>query len=389
MKLTGILFSILISSAYVFGQSPDSLQYQFKNAVEHYRFDDAINSGEDWVEFDSTNINAHYKLSRVYLQKGRIAEAEASLNKALSIDSTHIPTLNQLAKLYRKSDRLAASLDVYEKLMLTDTVNSYYPREAAELAYPQQQLNKAFHYYQLCLNLDTTSIPCYLGLSKMHMDLKSYSTADSLLALALEIDSLNINVRLLTAQLHMRKESYQQVVDILEPIFGQSKPPLYAYRYYGIALYHVGEYMKAMEVLTELSNLDNELDYPHYYKGLCMTELNQLDYAEVQFRQAVNKSYSPNMPLYYEQLGKNQQAQNKHADAIKNLRMARKFSNDPELDYYLALSYDAYYADKIMALELFETFVESQDTIVTNESIYARSRADEILKELHFEKGQD
>jgi len=389
MKLLGTLLSLLLGTLILHAQSVDSIQYEFSEAVELYKLDDALTLGERWAEADSTNINAYYKLSRVYLQKGRIKDAEESLHRALLIDSTHVPTLNQLAKLYRNSDRLAASLGVYENLMLTDTVNAYYPREAAELAYPQQQLNKAFHYYQLCLHLDSASIPCYLGLAKMHMDLKSYQTADSLMAAALEIDSLSINVRLLTAQLHMRMESYQKVVDILEPIFEDAAPPLYSYRYYGIALYHVGDYLKSMEMMTELSNRDNELDYPHYYKALCMTELNQLDYAEVQFRQAVNKSYSPNMSLYFEQLGKNQQAQNKHEKAIENLRMARRFSNDPELDYYLALSYDAYYADKTMALELFEVFVESQDTIVTNQSIYARSRADEIIKELHFEKGQD
>ena len=388
MKLAGLLFFLFLSSCLL-GQSSDSLQYQFNNAVENYKFDDAINYGEGWVELDSTNINAHYKLSRVYLQKGRVSEAEESLNKALSIDSTHIPSLNQLAKLYRRADRLAEALEVYENLMLTDTLNPYYPREAAELAYPQQRLNKAFHYFRLCLYLDSTSTPCFLGLAKMNMDLKMYDEADSLLSLAIQLDSSSTNVRLLTAQLHMRTESYQRVVDILEPIFKDSDPPLYAYRYYGIGLYHVSDYMKSMEVMTELSNRDNELDYPHYYKALCMMELNQLDYAEVQFRQAVNKSYSPNMSLYYEQLGRNQQAQNKHEEAIENLRMARRFSNDPELDYYLALSYDAYYADKEMALELFEAFVESQDTIVTNESIYARSRADEILKELHFKKGQE
>jgi tetratricopeptide (TPR) repeat protein len=389
MKLPGIVFSLFLTCTALWGQQRDSIQLKFDNAFENYKFDEAILYGNEWIEKDSSDIKAYYQLSTAYLQKGRTRDAERTLNKALAIDSTHIPTLNQLAKLYRRTDQFARALDVYETLMLTDTLNSYYPREAAELAYPQQQLNKAFHYYQLCLYLDSASVPCYLGLAKLHMDLRMYDKADSLMAEAFKVDSSNINVRLLTAQIHMRMESYQKVVDILEPIFEDANPPLYSYRYYGIALYHTGDYLKSMEVMTALSNMDNELDYPHYYKALCMTELNQLDYAEVQFRQAVNKSYSPNMALYFEQLGKNQQAQNKHKEAIENLRMARKFSNDPELDYYLGLSYDVYYADKSMALELFEAFVESQDTVVTNESIYARSRADEIIKELHFEKGKE
>jgi len=389
MKLTGTFFAFFLGFAVLLGQPIDTIKLKFNEAIENYRFDEAIEFGNEWIEKDSSEIKAFYQLSTAYLQKGRTKDAERTLNRALAIDSTHIPTLNQLARLYRRSDQFAKALDIYETLMLADTVNSYYPREAAELAYPQQQLNKAFHYYQICLYLDSASVPCYLGLAKLHMDLKMYDKADSLMTEALKVDSSNINVRLLTAQIHMRMESYQKVVDILEPIFEVSDPPLYAYRYYGIALYHVGDYLKSMEILTELSNLDNELDYPHYYKGLCMMELNQTEYAEVQFRQAVNKSYSPNMPLYFEQLGKNQQAQHKHKEAIENLRMARKFSNDPELDYYLALSYDEYYADKTMALELFEEFIESQDTVVTNQSIYARSRADEIIKELHFEKGKE
>ena len=263
-----VLFAFLSSWVIAYGQTSDSLQIKFEDAIENYQFDSAINYGCQWAELDSTNITAHYKLSRAYLQKGILQKAEESLKQALSLDSTHIPTMNQLARLYRKSDRYAEALSVYEQLMLTDSLNAYYPREAAELAYPQQQLNKAFHYYRICLYLDSMSIPCYLGLAKMHMDLKSYETADSLLAEGLKIDSSNVNVRLLTAQVHMRMESYDKVVEILQPLFDQVEPPLYAYRYYGIALYHVGDYLKSLEVMTELSNHDNELDYPHYYSRL-------------------------------------------------------------------------------------------------------------------------
>jgi tetratricopeptide (TPR) repeat protein len=86
-------------------------------------------------------------------------------------------------------------------------------------------------------------------------------------------------------------------------------PPLTAIRYAGISLYHLGRYEEAIEVLRTLSNVLNELDYPHYYMGLCMEKLGQIDMAEVQYGQAVNKALSGNLGTYYERLGLMQQTE--------------------------------------------------------------------------------
>ncbi|HKK39531.1 MAG TPA: hypothetical protein VJ949_08940, partial [Cryomorphaceae bacterium] len=107
--------------------------------------------------------------------------------------------------------------------------------------------------------------------------------------------------------------------------------------------------------------------------------------ATVQYGQALNKAPSGNRGTYYERLGLMHQESGDHKEAIESFRMAKKFSARNIINFHLAKSYDVYYEDQKIALDMFETFITQEDTIESPEKAYAAARVSQLKKERHFE----
>ena len=353
--------------------------------MENGQIKTAIIIGEKWTLNESENIDAYYLTAKALVKKGRKKEAIENLNRALEIDSTHVPSLLASAELLKASNGNA--LKVYEELIIINPTNAYFYREAAESAVQSQKFDKALAYYSLAYQNDSLDIITVTGFAKLLLDFKQYSDADSLLSRALELDPLNQFSRLTKAKLAFDLEKWDGAIGWLDPLMNDS-PPLMALRYQGISLYQLGRYQEAIDILRNLSNIRNDLDYPHYYMGLCMEKLGQTDMATVQYGQALNKALSGNLGTYYERYGLMQQESGDHKEAIESFLMAKKFSEKNILTFHLAKSYDVYYQDSKAALELFETFIAMEGNDQSLEKTYAESRVSQLIKDRHF-KGQE
>lgn len=383
MKQLFTLFSFFFLVTSLLAQQEDSDFYrQFSTAMENGQIQTAIVIGEKWKLNESRNINAYYLTAKALIKKGRTKEAIDNLNSALQIDSTHVASLLASAELLTASN--SDALDLYEQLIIINPTNAYFYREAAESALRSRKLDKALAYYSLAYQNDSLDLIILTGFAKLLLDFRQYNDADSLLNRALAIDPSNRFSRLTKAKLAFDSENWEGAIKWLDPLM-MDNPPLLAMRYTGISLYQLGRYQEAIEMLRTLSNIANKLDYPHYYMGLSMEKLGQIDMASVQYGQALNKALSGNLGTYYERLGLMQQAGNEHKEAIESFRMAKKFSARNILNYHLAKSYDAYYQDSKAALEMFETYIAQEDTLESLEKTYAENRISQLKKDRHFE----
>jgi|GEM_PF-4671297 len=382
MKPALTFFSFLLFVLSTFAQEDSSDFYrQFSSAMENGQIQTAISIGEKWKLRESENINAYYLTAKALVKKGRKKEAIENLNEALKIDSTHVPSLLASAELLKASNGHA--LEIYEELIIINPTNAYFYREAAESAVETWKLDKALAYYSLAYQNDSLDIITVTGFAKLLLDLRQYNDADSLLNRALELDPSNRFSRLTKAKLAFDSENWEEAISWLEPLMVEN-PPLMAMRYTGISLYHLARYQEAIDILRALSNTVNELDYPHYYMGLCMEKMGQIEMARVQYGQALNKALSGNLGTYYERIGLMQQANGEHKKAIESFRMAKHFSMKNMLNFHLAKSYDVYYQDSKAAIDMFETFIAQEDTITSPEKTYAESRVDQLEKDRHF-----
>ncbi|MFT5596480.1 MAG: tetratricopeptide (TPR) repeat protein [Flammeovirgaceae bacterium] len=384
MKNFLAVFSLLLFFLQASAQNTSSDFYsRYVAAMESGQIQTAISIAQEWKEQDKSDINPFYFSAKALAKKGRKKEAFENLEQALGIDSTHIPSLIAIAELSKKSSNTDA-LVIYEKLIVINPSNAYFYREAAESAVEVQKFDKAIAYYSLAYQFDSLDLITITGFAQLLLDFQQHADADSLLNRALHIDPPNRFARLTKAKLGFAAEEWEEVLKWVEPLMSDT-PPLTAMRYAGISLYHLGRYEEAIEVLRTLSNVLNELDYPHYYMGLCMEKLGQIDMATVQYGQALNKALSGNLGTYYERLGLIQQESRNHKEAIDSFLMAKKFSGRNIMNFYLAKSYDVYYQDQKIALNMFETFIAQEDTLKNSEKEYAESRVDQLKKDLHFD----
>ncbi len=384
---TAILFFFIIDL-----YSQDSTGYWqeiYQEAGKNYRFDVAINAAENWVKADTSNTNALFELSSIYSKAGLQDKAQQTLQALLLIDSLHIPGLIQLARLHAATNNPDAALNTYEKLMAADSTNPYFVKKAAGILLNQKKREiRTYDYMDKALALNPKDINLRIEAARFYMDMRAYYPADTHLAEALLIDSTHQAARLVSAQSAFLQKDYDHVVDLLKGFDSDSDYFLVAARYYGISLFKLEDYSRAIEIFKSIAMLDEKVDYPYYYSGLSYLKLEKTSEAINAFETAIEKATSPNLAMYYQQLGQAQKSDGQFEKAISNLRQAQFLNEDKDILFQLAESYDSFYADKTVALKMYANYLEL-DTIENENTIYARSRMDEIGKEFHFQKKRE
>jgi tetratricopeptide (TPR) repeat protein len=382
-----VLIAILLSP--ILSQGQDSAAYwksEYVKYAEEYRISEALRCAEKWVKSDSLDQTAWFELSKAYLQKGKVAAAERTLQKLLKTDTSNVAALNQLARLQMANNQNDAAIVTFERLMAIDSTNPYYTKKAAEL-YVQSPTRPwmARKYYDKTLELDSLDLGAYLGLAQFWMDGGAFYPADLLLTKALEIDSTSQAARILAAKSAHLQDDPEDVIRLLEGRTFDAGYIVQAARYYGISLYKTGAYQDAIDAIAMVPMVDPEADYPHYYTGLCHLALGNPSEAAEEFELAVEKATSPNLMMYHKMLGGAYQQTGDHKNAITHLRQAEFLGSESDLLYNLAVSYDAFYADKSMAINTFTSYLET-DTTDSERAQYARERVKTLQSELHFKE---
>jgi tetratricopeptide (TPR) repeat protein len=363
----------------------DSLAANFAEAMEHYRIGEAIAIAEQRLSADSSNPSHTLDLVGAYTLAGLREEAIASLEAGLARDSSHTLLWFKLARLRENEDNPVAAVMAYQALFETDSTNVYFYGRAAAFARKIGFGGQARFWYERCIALEPENIDPYLNLAEAEMEMRAFYLADNRIAQALSLDSLYPKALFLAGKSANLQQDHPDADHYFAKLFASGGGTALAARYYGISLYHLQRYPEAIEMMQILIDEAPDLDFPHYYRGLCYRGMGDLAQAEIEFEKAIGKIKKDNLALYHEQLGLLYQMQEKHGEAIKQLQMARNLKSGSDQLYHLALSYEVWYADKTVALRTYEAYLEVADSSADERWNYARSRRDALVKEAHFE----
>lgn len=352
--------------------------------MAHYRISEAVAIGEQRLAADSSDQSLVLDLVSAYSRAGMREEAVSCLESGLARDSTQAVLWFKLARLRENDDNPNGALQAYRALFKNDSTNSYFYGRAAAFSRKIGYMWLATLWYEKVIEFDPGKVDPYLAKAETQMEMRAFYPADQTIARALAIDSLHPRALFLAGKSANLQQDHPDADRHFTKLFAQGDTSALAARYYGISLYHLGRYDESIAMMQILLDEAPDLDFPHYYKALAYKESGNPEAAEKEFRKAIEKVKKDNLATYFEQLGLLYQEREKHPEAIKHLQTARNLNADPEGLFHLAVSYDAYYADKSVALRTFEAYLENADSTAQDHFQYAESRRDQLIKENHF-----
>lgn len=385
MKHTVFSLALLLITGVCLAQG-DSLSTRFAEAMAHYRISDAVAIGAQRLATDSSHQGHLLDLVTAYGMAGMRDEAMACLEAGLERDSSQTLLWFKLARLRENEENPQKAVQAYQMLFRHDSSNTYFYGRAAAYARKIGFGWQARNWYERQIALEPANIEPYLHLAEAEMEMRAFYFADQSIARALQIDSLYPRTLFLAGKSANLQQDHTDADRYFSKLFAQGKGTALAARYYGLSLYHLKRYEASIEMMQMLIEEARDLDFPHYYRGLCYREMGETALAEKEFQTAIAKINKDNLATYHEQLGLLYQAQDKHGEAIKQLQMARNLKAGTDQLYHLALSYEAWYADKAVALRTYEAFLEVADSSEDARWDYARSRRDALMKQKHFDQ---
>jgi len=383
---TVLIFAAFLISPRLHGQQ-DSLSALFAEAMAHYRTAEAVDIGEQRLGADSSDQSLVLDLVSAYSRAGMREEAVSCLESGLAYDSTQAVLWFKLARLRENDDNPKKAVQAYHALFKNDSTNSYFYGRAAAFSRKIGYMWLATTWYEKVIGLDPDKVEPYLAKAETQMEMRAFYPADQTIARALKIDSLHPRTLFLAGKSANLQQDHTDADFYFTKLFAQGDGSALAARYYGLSLYHLKRYPESIDMMQVLIDEAPDLDFPYYYRGLCYREMGEDDLAEKAFQKAIDLIQKDNLATYHEQLGLLYQSQNKHRQAIHHLQTARNLGEDPDRIYHLAISYDAFYADKSVALRTYEAYLETADSTAEARTNYARSRRDALLKEAHFQQG--
>jgi len=379
-------YLILCFSSLAFvatSQSTDSIFHlqtkliiEADSLIRNYKFEKALNL---LAKGDTLNIDILLRIGQCNFRLGASEAAIRPYERILKMDSTNLSALNQLGQLYARDGDFGKAFTSFAQLIKLDPTNSYYYRQAGSMASRLEDKTSAKKLFNKALNLNPADTESSLALGNILMELEEYESVDSIAQQALAVEPRFKPMLILSAKSAFEQQHYESVIITINHLLEKSDTTALYARLLGISYFNLKEHEKLMTCMSYL--LKNRYDYEwiYYYMGVSSRELGDV-YASLQwFRLAAQKSISENTKTYYSELGKSYEKLGDYQGAIRAYRAAYNYSKDGILLYHLARNYDIYYKDKTLALEYYEKYLESDDTIRLARE-YARKRMQDMGK---------
>ena len=222
------------------------------------------------------NASVHLRLGADYARLGKLDEAIESLNKVLDFDSQNIQARYLLALIYSSQREFDKAAVEYESILTTfreaDPQNIEIYGYLGQLYYSQKKYRKALEQFEIVLSLAPENSDIMFLIGSLHLELNEMDEAVAVFKKAVLIDPqhdgcLN-SLGYLYAEAGTNLEEAQELVERalkIDPDNGAYLDSL------GWIYYRRGEYDKALETFEEAdSHLKDPVIYEHmgdvYYK---------------------------------------------------------------------------------------------------------------------------
>lgn len=358
-------------------------------------------------------------LGKSYAKLGQSDEAYVAFKSAVKKDSSNLIFLNQLAEFqYQKQDFLDAYL-TYQSLIDREPANPFYYKKLGQVLshLPYHELfngllkvynsgelpgnserrqeilveirEKGYFFrpenaYKQVIYLNPKDIESRLALNELLLKSNNAAGADEAIQECLKEFPQNKKFLMQAIKLSYSFRDFKDLSTKSEHYYSLFDSNLVVQKLHGIAQYRLTNYEKAIRLLENVDDVDQESELVPYYLGLCHRELEENEKATIYLEKAINLGISENIEHYYLNLANVYERRKLFNQSIKYYKAAYAKSKEKILLYHLARNYDEFYKDKTPALKYYQLYLAENDTANKEFFEYTKTRLQEIAAEQHF-----
>ncbi|KUO66677.1 MAG: hypothetical protein APF83_04590 [Lutibacter sp. BRH_c52] len=336
------------------------------------------------LEFGA-NESIKVKLAQLFVSTGFTSKAVETYESLIEKDTSNLLVANSLGKLYLSLNQSEKAEKIYRYLMKTDTVNPNYPYQLAESLEKQNKHSEMGQRYLDAYNLDTLHIKSIFGLAQFFKSLKFKDSTSLFIDKGLKIDPNNLNFNQLKAnELYFLKD-FNGALTYLKKLDSLNFRSVQIYEMFGMCYYNLQDFELAEKYFRNAINLDPDNSQILYRLASLYYDKKDNKMATFYLHRSIS-SVKPDMDKQYYLLGIISKEADNLQVAIENFEKSHKnnYKNYKAL-FELAVTSDAYYKDKKIALKYYKSYAEkfnSNDIIMT---AFVEGRIKEIKKQYFIE----
>ena len=406
-------FSFLLC-IYVSAQKNDSLEFYYSS----YEFQKAVNSVSLESQLPASDF---YLLAKSYSKLGQSEEALKAVKKALEQDSLNVTYLNFLGEQQLKLDDKMGAYLIYLQLSILQPNNAYYFKRMgqaltnspytsisrAQLFFVFKDssrtnlnretllkarkfldsLNLPTHVYaafERAIELNPNDVESKIALIEISLKINNVGRADVLNRSCLEQHPENKKFVMQAINIAYRLRDYKDVVSKCNLYYNIADSNLVVQKLEGIAQFHLNEFEKCIQRLSNVIKVDEDSEVLHYYVGLSYQEIGNNEEAANYLGKAIELGISENIGNYYTRLAIVEEELGNYQKSIQLYKAAYSETKDKILLYHLARNYDTFYKDKNTALKYYQLYLEENDSSNMEYLEYSKDRVNELKVAKHF-----
>lgn len=340
---------------------------------------------------DTSRVTVLVAWGRSLERLGLPDEAEARYRAAYRKDSTNQTVAARLGRLLADRDAWSDVATIYERLVENDQDNSYLHAQLGT-AYAQiDSTERAITHFERAHALNPRNIRVVLALTRVYYDIEYTLSAKRVLARALDERPRHPALWRRSGEIALKEEAYRDAVEAFGNVLRYSADSTALdLSHLGVALYLTNEFDEALDYLQRSFDLDAEQVLNTFYLGMTYQQRGHYEEALLYLGRAADLLGEGMLANIQARIGNTYEQTEQQPEAIRAYRLALTLDASLlEALFHLASVYDSYYADKQMALEQYERFLEQvEEGQLPQMQQYAAQRVEEIREKKFFEEGR-
>ena len=344
-----------------------------------------------FAQADTANTAVLVDWGRSLERLGLPEEAETFYQTAYRRDSTSQQVAVSYARLLADRNAWTEVSAIYQRLLKVDSENSFLHAQLGAAFAKLDSTDQAIIHYERAHALNTRNITVALALTKVYYDIDYIISAKRVLARALAERPRSVPLWRRSGELALKEEAYPEAVEAYTNAL-QYSPDSTAQDLsrLGVSYYLTGDFSQALPLLQQSFDLNDKDEMNAFYLGMAYQQHQQYERALHYLTHAANLLGQGMLANIHARIGNTHEQANQQQEAIRAYRLTLDLDEERvEVLFHLAGVYDAYYADKQMAFEQFERFLErvGEDQLPQMQR-YAQQRVQEIREKKFFEEGR-